>query len=135
MKGIIYKATNQNNGKVYIGQTIRPISYRIQEHLRASEKNIRGSFYNAIRKYKNEVFTWSIIEVIEDMNRDHLVTRLNSLEIFYISKYQSYSLDYGYNMTKGGENNNLNSCKKLYCLNNKKIYSSIREAYEATKKT
>ncbi|MBT4208624.1 GIY-YIG nuclease family protein [Candidatus Woesearchaeota archaeon] len=32
---IIYKATNKVNNKSYIGQTIKPLTQRISEHLHA----------------------------------------------------------------------------------------------------
>mgnify|MGYP000450374584 FL=1 len=34
-KMIIYKATNKVNNKSYIGQTIKPLTQRISEHLHA----------------------------------------------------------------------------------------------------
>ena len=48
--GIIYKYTNINNNKVYIGQTNRPIQRRAEHryHSRIDDKN--NHFYNAIKK-------------------------------------------------------------------------------------
>lgn len=34
--GFIYKITNNENGKVYIGQTVRTIPVRWREHIRDS---------------------------------------------------------------------------------------------------
>lgn len=42
---IIYKATNKINGKCYIGQTIRNIKKRINDHY---TKKVNFAFHNAL---------------------------------------------------------------------------------------
>ena len=58
---IIYKVTNQVNGKIYIGQTVQTIGRRKTEHLRDSKRGLKGYFNNAIRKHKADVFVWERI--------------------------------------------------------------------------
>ena len=48
----IYKITNKINGKVYIGQTIRPVEYRFNRHMNDALHNVLDThFARAIRKY------------------------------------------------------------------------------------
>ena len=59
----IYKITNIQNNKVYIGQTIRPIKDRFNRHINDALNNILDThFARAIRKYGKESF---IIEEID----------------------------------------------------------------------
>lgn len=59
----IYKITNIQNNKVYIGQTIRPIEQRFHRHLNDVLNNIIDThFARAIRKYGKDNF---IIEQID----------------------------------------------------------------------
>lgn len=46
---LIYKATNNINGKIYIGQTTKTLEERKKYHKRDS-KRIDNLFYRAIRK-------------------------------------------------------------------------------------
>lgn len=98
--GIIYKITNLINGKVYIGQTVQTFKRRKIEHLYEYRKNrVFHPIYNAMRKYGEENFNWSII--------DHAYSRqeLDDREIFWIDFYKSYVKrkdNNGYNLTIGG---------------------------------
>lgn len=94
---IIYKATNKINGKCYIGQTRHSLQYRKIRHLSAARKGATTHFYRAIRKYGEDNFEWEIICSTNDADR------LNELETFYITKYDS--IKHGYNMIDGGDNN------------------------------
>ena len=93
MEGIIYKITNKVNGKSYIGQTRYTIEFRWRQHQHKKDKSY---FHNAIHKYGVENF---IVETIEECN----VEDLNSREIFYIAKYNTFND--GYNLTIGGDGN------------------------------
>ena len=62
----IYKITNIQNNKVYIGQSIRPINQRFQRHINDALNNILDThFARAIKKYGKENF------VIEEMNYNY----------------------------------------------------------------
>lgn len=100
--GIIYKATNLVNGKVYIGQTTLTLHERMLQHKKDSTRlrNKNIAFYNAINKYGFENFNWCIID--EGRNRGDLDYK----EHFWINFYRSYihfEDSNGYNMTLGGD--------------------------------
>lgn len=109
MKGIIYKITNKVNGKSYIGQTRYTIEFRWKQH---QHKKDNTYFHNAIHKYGIDNFS---IEILEECN----IEDLNSREIFYIAKYNTF--DKGYNLTIGGDGN------RRLLLDNK--YDEIKELY------
>lgn len=97
---IIYQAKNLINNKCYIGQTICELKKRKSEHLFAAKNGYYQSnyFYNAIRKYKEDFFEWTILED----NISH-INKLNWLEEFCIAYYESLAPK-GYNLTTGGKN-------------------------------
>lgn len=97
MIGYIYKYYNNINDKVYIGQTTDLIN-RKSSHKRRAEYE-KNKFYNAIRKYGWDAFTFTIIVTVD--TSEELITKvLDQLEILYISFYNSYKE--GYNSTPGG---------------------------------
>ena len=88
----IYKITNIQNNKVYIGQTIRPIEKRFNRHINDALNNILDThFARAIRKYGKENFQ---IEVIDKANNQN---ELNKKEQYWIQYYNS--IEEGYNET------------------------------------
>lgn len=91
MKGIIYKITNKVTNLSYIGQTRYTAEFRWNQH---KHTNDNSYFHNAIRKYGPENFT---VEVVEECD----VKDLDSKEIYYISKYNTFNA--GYNLTIGGD--------------------------------
>lgn len=93
MKGYIYKITNKVNGKSYIGQTRYTVEFRWRQH---QHKKDSVYFHNAIKKYGVENF---IVETLEECNYEDLDSR----EIFYIAKYDTFNK--GYNLTIGGNGN------------------------------
>ena len=92
---IIYKATNLTNGKIYIGQTIKPLNKRRIKHICEAFKYQKTRFHRAIVKYGAENFKW---EVLEDNIED--LKNLDKREIYWISYFDSFNK--GYNDTKGG---------------------------------
>ena len=95
---VVYKATNNLNGHVYIGKTIRPIRSRIMQHIRDSKKeHYRYPFANALRKYGELNFSWEILCLADN------VGILNSLERFYIAAYRKILNVFLYNVTDGGD--------------------------------
>lgn len=88
----IYKITNIQNNKVYIGQTIRPIEQRFQRHINDALNNIIDThFARAIRKYGKENFTIEQIDTAQSQNE------LNQKEQYWIRYYNS--VNDGYNET------------------------------------
>ncbi len=88
---IIYKATNKENGKYYIGQTKGTLKNRIRSHKSAS-KNKDNIFYRAIRKYGIDAFEWEVVEECSSKKE------LDECEVRLIAE----NLE-GYNIAKGGE--------------------------------
>lgn len=91
----IYKLTNLNNQKVYIGQAVN-LSERLKDHIKYglgidTPNNI---LYTAMIKDGVENFTF---EILEECSRQEL----NEKESYWINFYQSNI--YGYNMTKGNK--------------------------------
>lgn len=93
----IYKITCNETGKCYIGQSI-DIANRWTQHICAAKyESDNNKFYNALRKYGYENFTY---EVIEECSNDQEV--LDDRERYWIEYYHSY--ENGYNSTRGGQN-------------------------------
>lgn len=88
----IYKITNIQNQKVYIGQTIRPIEQRFHRHINDAMNNILDThFARAIRKYGKDNF------VIEEIDSAKTQNELNEKEHYWIQYYNS--VNNGYNET------------------------------------
>lgn len=99
---LIYKITNNINNKVYIGQTIKKIEIRWEEHKRNSiyrnngnEKFKRSKLYSSMNKYGLENFSIEIIEHVKEK------IKMDEREIFWIKFYDSFNN--GLNLTLGGE--------------------------------
>lgn len=93
--GFIYKITNQINGKIYIGQTVKTVQKRFIQHKNNSNKSYFSqiALYKAFNKYGINNF---ICEEIEEVPNNELDER----EKYWIEYYDSYFN--GYNSTLGG---------------------------------
>ena len=88
----IYKITNIQNNKVYIGQTIRSVQDRFNRHISdALHDIINTHFARAIKKYGKENFLIEIIDTAQSQNE------LNEKEKYWIQYYNS--VKEGYNET------------------------------------
>lgn len=105
---IIYKITNTQNNKVYIGQTRRTLHERKLDH-KYKPKGVLGK---AFKKYGMDSFKF---EMVDDTARD--LDELNSMEIAYIKKYDSL-VPNGYNIRTGGD------CNKIHPKTVEKIKQS-----------
>lgn len=95
--GHIYKLTNQKNGKIYIGKTVRTLTARFSSHVYdAKVRNLNTALARAIRKYHETSF---LIECIETVSDD----LLNEREQNWILVLKSTDRKIGYNLTQGGE--------------------------------
>lgn len=94
---VIYKLTNQINGKVYIGQTRQSLRKRLNSH-RYAASNFKGCPFlgSAIRKYGWTAFT---AEILAETNSN---AELNLLEIGFIETFRSMDCNFGYNLVCGG---------------------------------
>jgi len=91
--GIIYKAINIINNKVYVGQTIENLSKRRYRH---ENVNVNYYFSKAIKKYGKKNFEWKILEKCNSKEE------MDEMEFHYIKQYNSFGKE-GYNLTYGGE--------------------------------
>lgn len=92
---VIYKVTNDINGKMYVGQTTKSVERRWKEHVRKSNQNSQYAFHCAIRKYGAEHFH------IEQIDVACSKTELDQKEKYWISTLNTM-LPNGYNMVEGG---------------------------------
>jgi group I intron endonuclease len=98
-KGIIYKATNLINGKIYIGQTTKKLDERKGNHISRSKKckDFR-TFQYALYTYGKKNFKWEIIYECDEV-------MLDMMETFKIMVNHSHYTENGYNLTWGGQSN------------------------------
>lgn len=93
---LIYKAENIINGKMYIGQTVKSLEERKQQHLLNAKKGKGYKFQEALRYCGVDNFKWTILEEVST------IQQLNERENYWIEYYKSY--ENGYNLTKGDSN-------------------------------
>lgn len=92
----IYKITNQQNQKCYIGQSV-DVSKRWKDHAKCGlgiDTPAGNKLYKDMQEYGIWNFSW---ELLEACPRE----QLNEKEKHYINLYQSQ--DFGYNSTKGNK--------------------------------
>lgn len=97
--GVVYLVVCFTSGKLYVGQTTNRggADARFRGHIKDARRGSRLYFHKAIRKYGADAFR--VITLAEASCR--LV--LHELERFYIERYRSCNLKFGYNLTHGGE--------------------------------
>lgn len=132
----IYKVTNKENGKFYIGRTSYEKLYmrKATHKWYANNTNTNLPFPNAIRKYGVDGFIW---EILEECDNDKAGQR----EIFWIKELKPH-----YNATLGGDGGTLGrKCpehvkeatrqSRIISVKDRKtgkIYNSMKEAREDT---
>lgn len=92
----IYKITNQENDKCYIGQSV-DVAKRWKDHAKCGlgiDTPVGNKLYQDMKNFGIWNFSW---ELLEECSRE----QLNDKERYYINLYQSK--DYGYNTTKGNK--------------------------------
>ena len=89
---VVYVACNILNGHEYIGVTSGGIKKRRREHFCAARTGSRFKFHNAIRKYGEDSFKFSILEIFDDYSK------ALAREVELISDRRPY-----YNLTAGGQ--------------------------------
>src|SRR5208283_4914844 len=96
---IIYKITNINNDKAYVGQSQCSLERRWTLHKSDAKTNKDNyHFHNAIRKYGTDCWKLEVLEEIND------IELLNEAEMKWIEHYDTFNRDKGYNSTNGGDN-------------------------------
>ena len=106
----IYQITNNINGKIYVGKTVKNnIQERWEEHLKDYKKPRceKRPLYDAMNKYGSENFS---IKELEECSAEEL----NDKEIYWIEKLGSFK--YGYNATIGGDGKHYADYDLIYSL-------------------
>lgn len=94
---ILYVITNRNNGKRYVGVTVRPLHLRWSAHVSQSKKP-KTAINRAIAKHGIGAFT------IEHVASARSLADLLELERIVIAQEETFAAsDRGYNLTLGGE--------------------------------
>lgn len=96
---LIYKVTNNVNGKVYIGQTSETLEKRRARHERESNCESRKTvkFHNALLKYGFNSFTWEVLRECSSQEE------LDFYEEYYINELNALDREKGYNLKHGGK--------------------------------
>lgn len=97
IKYIVYLIKNLITDKVYVGYTKHSLEKRWKQHCSRAKKQINTPFYNAIRKYGENVWEKSIIYECNS------ISEVKQKEIELILEHNSYKN--GYNATTGGDGN------------------------------
>lgn len=120
--GVVYLAQNKTTWKVYVGKTIN-FKDRMKSYKGLHCKN-QIKFYNALKKYGFEDFTFTIIA------KASCLETLNAIEIYNIARYRSIEDNYGYNLTEGGDGGSMSkeSLEKMIKTNTGRKYSSETKA-------
>ena len=105
----IYKITNDLNGKIYIGKTLKTPESRWQEHVRDSKTDrcANRPLYKAFQKYGVENFS---LETLEECK----VENVNEREKHWIEVFGSFKN--GYNATVGGDGTHYCDYDLIYSL-------------------
>lgn len=125
----IYKITNTNNNKIYIGSS-KNIDKRFQEHLYSLKNNLHHS--SKLQRSYNKTNDKSIFkfEIIEEMTED----KLKEKEQYYIDLYDSFNT--GYNCCAKVDNPKYslkNSKKAINKQNLDNLYNEFINLYKQNK--
>ena len=121
----IYKWTNLQNNKVYIGKSV-DIARRLRNYRDEVKKNKQRPIISAIRKYGFENFNFEIIEICDSLTNQEILEK----EQYWINFYNSKNKNFGYNILDAGdapgENYSIGSRNNKARLNEEKVLN-IRE--------
>ncbi len=93
---VIYSATNQLDGKVYVGKT-QSLNERKRSHFGDACRGSSFYFHRALQKHGIGNFDWQVIDQAETEQE------LNEKEKYWIKFYKSFDPQFGYNLTMGGD--------------------------------
>lgn len=93
----IYKITNTESNKVYIGQSL-DLKRRMAKHIQAlrNKNHTNQHLQLSFNEYGEDSFKFEIVEVLAE------VTLLDEREMYWIDYYRSYDREFGYNIELGG---------------------------------
>jgi len=122
--GIIYRALNKVNGKLYIGQTKHSLEFRKIGHENSSKNNDGFYFQRAITKYGKDNFSWLIIDTATSKEE------LDYLEQFYIDFFCSVIKETGYNLAMGCQFGDMNAeTRQKMSINKRAFWDSAESSF------
>jgi len=92
---VIYKITNRQNQKAYVGMTTRTPRERFEKHM-SRKKGGCSAISTAVKKHGRESFSFEVIDMADNLEQ------LKKKESEWILKLGTMSPN-GYNLTTGGE--------------------------------
>ena len=93
----VYKVTNLENGKLYIGYTSKPVLERWKGHVNESRcERKHRAFTRAISKYGEKSF--SVEPIYQSLDQEDALEK----EVYFISEFQTLTSQGGYNLSTGG---------------------------------
>ena len=115
----IYKITNVQNGKIYLGQS-KNIRHRFLQHLSALKLNKHDNTHlqNAFNKYGVSSFMFEVL-----LNCEESDLRSHEKDLIYLA--ESYKPHIGYNKTMGGDG----------CQMTQEVRDKISKAHKGRKHT
>jgi group I intron endonuclease len=93
MKKVVYKVTNKESSKVYVGITTKSLEDRKKDHLKKSKNGKSYAFQNAIATYGVDNFRWEQIDTA--VTTDELAAKEKEYILKYNSKEEGYNSDCG----------------------------------------
>lgn len=114
----IYMHKNKQNGKMYIGQT-----KSLKDRWKASAYDNCTRFYNAIKCYGWDNFQHIVLQ--EGLTLEEA----NQKQTYYIQLYNTTNQNFGYNLSKGGDNKQFLSQETFQKLSNKSLQLWQQEQY------
>jgi group I intron endonuclease len=102
----IYIIRNLLNNKVYIGSSIG-IKGRIQKHKSQLRGNYHSNRYlqNAWNKYGEDSFVFEIVEEVNGVDREDLMSKCLVREQWWLNQYKPYIKKNGYNQSRTSNGN------------------------------
>ena len=97
VKGIVYRVTNKVDGRFYVGQTTRGLTFRKWFHIN-DRRHYNSPFHKAIERYGEGAFEWEVLYEIDRPTRLELVAELDRLEKIEIDMGNPLC----YNQSSGG---------------------------------
>lgn len=105
--GKIYKIVNKQNGKIYIGKTIKSIQERFNEHLKTARRWAREAALRKAHPYNSRLYPAIVLHGPETFEclllEDNIpLALLDTREQFWIAALNTTDDTCGYNISKGG---------------------------------
>lgn len=108
----VYRITNLENGKIYIGGTVDKVKQRFSAHLSNLRLNqhVNSHFQNAWNKYGESAFLFEIVETCFVSDKVYVDAR----EQWWMDFYDSHNPDLGYNLNKRADRKTFTEEQKEY---------------------